>query len=197
MEIKTISNLDSTNYKGSKFTNDSIKDMVINRNDMLIKFAQIVYDDFIKLSTSDEIKDKMKFGDIPNVRIIGNPHQPTIVFNNEFIISCFVKNFIIYFSTDFSTDGEILGKCDLNVVNEVCGRNIINDIITSVVDRVSKKQLYKLSIDNSFYSYICGQGHVYMSRTNPQLFYELIEINNVADLLYNLGYESVEIIGNE
>lgn len=193
-----LSNLDSTNYTKSSFPNERIKTMVQNRNELLIKFGKIAYRKVmqsigIEVDNMDDEVVKMKYGDSPRVRIIGNPHQPSLVFNNKYIISVFVKNFDIYFSTDFK-DGEILGSINLNTCDVECGVEEILHEIDGIVDDIIYKELYTISIDDEVYfSKFCPQGHAYFTKTNPQFYFNIEDAEEICDLLFNIGYKSVII----
>ncbi len=190
-----LSNLDSTNYGSSSFKNDGIKKMVQNRNNLLISFGKIAYQTIKNNLLLEDVDEdlKMKFGDSPNVRIIGNPHQPSLIFDNKYIISMFVKNFDVYLSSHFK-DGEILCSINLNLCDAPNGVDEIIQTVSDNIGGVDYRGLYTVGVDDELhFSKFDAQGHPYFTKTNPQFYFNEDDANDVVDLLFNIGYKSAMI----
>lgn len=199
MNVGYLSNLDSTNYARAEFKSESIKTMVQNRNQLLIQFGKLAYKSIVSMigaRNTDNIK--MKFGDSPKIRIIGNPHQPSLIFDNKYVISLFVKNFNLYFSTSFK-NGEVLSAFDLNLCDiNLCDlEDSIRDVkeyLENNLHMVDFKSLYRVEVeDNLYFTRFDKQGHAYFTKTNPQFYFRIEDAENIVDTLFKLGYKSAMI----
>lgn len=180
-----VNNLDSTNYKFTRFKTDKIRNMVIRRNDLLIKFGQTVIDilfpdEETEIDVFGYVEAKTKYDESPNVRLIGNPNQPTLVFYNKWVVSLFVKNFDVYLSNGFK-DGDIITSVDLNdLVNEdEDGVDLVEKVRNNIQDAqvlqgLEQKKLLKIERNSSniFFSKYDDKGNPYFSTTNPLLFFD-------------------------
>lgn len=196
------SNLDSTHYDTTEFPSDKIKNMVLERNKLLIKFGEtcidLLFDVDDYLSTYRHLNAKMKFGDSPNVRLVGNPNQPTLVFFNKYVLSIFVKNFKVYLSSDFK-DGSILGIVNLNDLNNTDTLEDVRDIVQDsevLGEGVNTKILYKIerNKEGMFFSNFDNQGNAYYSATNPKLFFNEDDAIKVMKSL--VGFKTPNVILN-
>lgn len=193
-------NLDATSYVKGNFSSERIEKMVKERNKLLIKFATIIHDRMF--SHLDEF-EKMKYGDVPCVKLIGNCHQPTIVFRNNFVASIFVNNFKASLSTSFNT-GEILRTINLNDCSLNNAEEVINEAVGGAFSETEKKYVYKVGkgLDRgyngeSFFSKFDSVGHVYYSTTNPQIFFDITDAEEVLNKLVELGVKDAYIDGVE
>ena len=191
-------NLDSTNYERASFATKDLKQMVYKRNDMLIQFAEkVMYDIFYDAhSDIDEnrIDTPMKFGDKAIVRLIGKSHQPSIIINNEWVVSIFVNNFDVFLSTTFK-DGDILTSINLNLLLTDEGLEEARDEFREHVSQLDVKQLNYICDDNGLmFSSFDKCGHAYFSKTNPQLFYTHESAMEKLEVLERMEYLNLDVI---
>lgn len=200
-ELKNYpSNLDSTNYNTTEFPDDRIENMVRERNKLLIKFGQVVKDIIFGGDTYDtdlNLEATMKFGDSPNVRIIGNPNQPTLVFYNKYVLSMFVKNFNIHLSSEFK-NGTIMGVVDLNKLSDENQHESVRDIVQDVVvlnEGMAFKTLKKIERNDEgiYFSKFDKLGNPYYSVTNPQLFFDDDTVNDMVKTLCGFKTHGVQL----
>lgn len=188
-----LNNLDATSYTNATFKNERIEQMVKDRNALLIKFGQIVNEEvFTQEGVATEI---MKYSDNPDVKIIGNSHQPTLVFRNYFVYSIFVNNFQLYLSTGFK-DGLVLCSINLNSCNTEEGKEeIIKNVLVNI-DKLESKHLLKIErgSEGVYFSKFDAVGHPYYSSTNPQLYFNTEDAEEALNVLEGIGVENLKIV---
>lgn len=122
-----------------------------------------------------------------SIRLIGNPNQPTMIFNISdeiyFIASIFVKNFKVFFSDDFA-DGNIYGDIDLN--------NYESIQLPTLISVLNTKEIHTIDVGGLKFSRFDIFGHAFFSKSNPRFYFNDENIQRDLDLLLDVGFENAK-----
>jgi hypothetical protein len=164
----------STNDKKKS---EELKDLIERRNKRL--------DSFFK-SLSIEYK------------IIGDENNPCIIYEDKYVLNCYVHNFELRF-TDLPIKGNVIYKVKL--VNNV---KFDKNKIMSCINDYPKRSIYKVIIKNSFPElYLSGYNFLnkdeklgrypVFSTYHPKMYFSKEKANEIKDSLISEGY-SVDIV---
>ena len=149
---------------------EELRDIVERRN----KFLTIAF---------SELKDQ--------IRIIGNPQAPAILFNDTIIISCYVKNFNLHF-TNKPYDGEIVSTYKLKSGFVLSKQTIKNHLKESEHRKIFRISFQGSSLFLTGWNYR-GRGeqeelYPVFSRHNPKVYFTLKKAEEVLERLRGFHY---------
>ncbi len=182
--------LDATDKKLLKNLRDKEYNIIMLRNSLIIRTAQMIVNNF----NEPFLSFKFGEGNDLSVRLIGNPNQPTIVFkdndNNFYTLSIFVKNFKMFFSNSFGS-GNILAMFDVNTIKYDDGIEELKHFLANDFKDVQKCKVNVLQHENGMYfSHFDSYGHVFWSETNPRLFFDTKMSEVYNEKLTSMGFNT-------
>lgn len=127
-----------------------------------------------------------------NVRLVGNPEKPAVVQDESVLLSCFVKNFNLYFTKEPFSD-EIIKAVKLKSEPEITRYELIETL-----DMCKHRPVYKVKLAGTDlylvgYNYLNQEDSVgrypVFARHKPKVYFDINYANNVAENLKNDGYD--------
>ncbi|BAV39370.1 hypothetical protein BPT24_250 [Tenacibaculum phage pT24] len=161
------------------------REMISKRNEYLISFGRYLIT-YLGGHDSDG-----------NIKLIGDPNQPTIVFKINGvrkIFSIFVKNFYVYLSDNFGREGNILHKYNLNDFNRDCNDSAHCEMMIEPLSTLSleSKIINTISVEGFPNGLELAKldkfGNAYWSETNPKLYFNTDDLKSDIDKVEKLGY---------
>jgi len=130
-----------------------------------------------------------------NVKILGDMNKPVVVLDNKILISCYVKNFNLYFNKEpFSStiveSIKLTGDAKLS-------KERLKEIFTTCKHRTAFKLKFgSTSLYLSGYNYVDKQNktkkYPVFARFDPKIYFTESKAKEVAEFLENEGY-TIEI----
>jgi hypothetical protein len=164
--METSRRIDNIQHGTERYSVEELREIVRRRNKRL-------------LAAFSELEDQ--------IRIIGDPQTPAIIFNNELVLSVYVQNFDLHF-----TDAPVRGK-KLRKEKLVDGFRLLRSEIIDYIKSTEHRKVYKIQFFGSEL-FLAGWNfkdrerqkgkYPVFARHNPKLYFtkeKAIEI--VADLL--------------
>lgn len=120
---------------GKEMAKDDFVYMIAKLNRKMLTFVSDMYREMLKSPLN-----------IYSIRLIGNANCPIVVFNNDFSLTLYRKNAVLYFS-DASYNGDVVGSINMNdwfgKVSEAKKHDIVMTVLESI-QRVNVRDIYKI-----------------------------------------------------
>lgn len=123
-----------------------------------------------------------------NVRLIGKPDTPAIVWEDSYILSAYVHNFYLKF-TDKPYDSEVVKEYKLKVDTKPSCEEL-----TELIKGNAHRPAYRINLGDMFlvgYNYNPTDDSLYpvFARYNPKIYFTKEKAEQVIDMLRSDGYE--------
>lgn len=127
-----------------------------------------------------------------NVRLIGDPQKPAVIWDEEYCISGYAKNFDFYFTSQ-PFDGEIVKMVKLTE-NITANRAEIEEAL----DRAEHRKVYKILLDGTSDLYLVGYNYIdpdnsvgrypVFAKHKPKIYFTEDKAVEISDSLKEIGY---------
>lgn len=130
-----------------------------------------------------------------NVRLVGDPQKPAVIYNEEQVLSCYVKNFDLIFTREPFSE-EIIRTIKLKSMPEVTRREL-----EELIEICTHRPVYKVKLKNCGlylvgYNYLNSHDGVgrypVFARHKPKVYFEQAYATKVIAGLVSEGYEVQE-----